>query len=55
MKQLFTFEITYMKDGEELTSNLLKFCEYPKKTKLYKELNYLLDNKVIKEYKIYQR
>jgi len=53
MRKLYTFEITYIKEGREFTSNLLRFCKYPKKTKLYKEINYLLDNKVIKGYKIF--
>lgn len=53
MAHLHTFEITYIKEGKEYTKNYLKFCQYPKKTKLYKEINYLLENKVIKEYKIF--
>jgi hypothetical protein len=53
MRKLYTFEVTYTKGGKEYTKNYLKFCQYPKKTKLYKEINYLLDNKVINEYKIF--
>ena len=53
MAHLYTFELTYIKGGKEYTRNYTKFCQYPKKTKLFKEINYLLDNKVIKEYKIF--
>lgn len=53
MAHLHTFEITYIKDGKEITRNYTKFCRYPKKTKLYKEINYLLDNNLITEYKIF--
>jgi len=53
MRKLYTFEITYMREGKECTGVYTKACQYPKKTKLYKEINYLLDNKLITEYKIY--
>ena len=53
MAHLHTFEITYIKDGKEYTRNYTKFCQYPKKTKFYREINYLLNNKLIKEYKIF--
>lgn len=53
MAHLHTFEITYIKDGKEYTRNYTKFCTYPKKTKLFKEINYLLNNNLITEFKIF--
>jgi hypothetical protein len=53
MAHLHTFEITYLKDGKEFTRNYTKFCRYPKKTKLFKEIKYLLENNLIIEYKIF--
>ena len=53
MAHLYTFEVTKIKDGKEYTKNYLKFCQYPKKTKLYKSLMYLLDNKEITQIKIF--
>lgn len=53
MAHLHTFEITYKKDGKEFTRNYTKFCTYPKKTKLYKEIKYLLNNNLITEFKIF--
>lgn len=53
MAHLHTFQITKIKDGKEYTKNILKFCTYPKKTKLYKSLIYLLDNNEITEFKIF--
>jgi len=53
MAYLHTFEITYLKDGKEITKNYTKFCKYSKKNKLNKEINYLLENNLKKEYKIF--
>jgi hypothetical protein len=53
MAHLHTFEITYLKDGKEFTRNYTKFCRYPKKTKLFKEIKYLMNNNLITEYKIF--
>ena len=54
MAHLHTFEITYIKkDGKEYTRNFTKFCQYPKKTKLFRTINYLLNNKLITNYKIF--
>ena len=53
MAHLYTFEITYLKDGKKYSRKYSKFCTYPKKTKLYKEINYLLDNNLITHYKIF--
>jgi len=53
MAHLHTFEITYTKEGKEYTRNYTKFCQYPKKTKLFRDINYLLDNKLITNYKIF--
>ena len=53
MAHLYTFEVTKIKDGKEYTKNYLKFCQYPKKTKLYKSLIYLLNNNEITEFKIF--
>ena len=53
MAHLHTFELTYIRDGKEYTTNYTKFCRYPKKTKLYKNVKYLFENNLITEYKIF--
>lgn len=53
MAHLYTFEVTKIKNGKEYTKNYTKFCQYPKKTKLYKSIKYLYDNNEITEYKIF--
>jgi len=39
-----TFKMSYKYEGETYIKIYTKFCKYPKKTKLYKNLLYLLDN-----------
>lgn len=42
--KLYTFELWYKYKGGVYSRIYTKFCKYPKKTKLYKNLIYLLDN-----------
>lgn len=42
--KLYTFELWYKYKGGVYSRIYTKFCRYPKKTKLYKNLIYLLDN-----------
>lgn len=47
---LYKFDVEYIYKGETHKRTYTKFCRYPKKTRLYKNLMYLLefDNKVKK-------
>ena len=53
MGYLYTFKIYYLENNIKQTRVFNKFCYYPKKTKLYKEIKYLYDNQLITKYKIY--
>lgn len=46
--ELYKFKVEYIYDGKIYDRIYTKFCKYPKKTKLYKNLMYLLehDNKI---------
>ena len=55
--KLYTFEILYLYGGKEYSQTYTKFCRYPKKTKLYRNIIKALDNKSknynILKFKIY--
>lgn len=42
--ELYTFKVQYIHDGKTYSRIYTKFCKYPKKTKLYKNLMYLLEH-----------
>jgi hypothetical protein len=44
MAHLHTFELWYTHNDNLHSLKYTKFCRYPKKTKLYRDLMYLLDN-----------
>lgn len=52
MGYLHTFKIYYLKNNIEQIKTFNKFCYYPKKTKLYKEIEYLLNSELIYKYEI---
>jgi len=43
--KLHTFEIVYLYGGIEYSKIYTKFCRYPKKTKLYRNIITALNNK----------
>jgi|13_taG_2_1085334.scaffolds.fasta_scaffold00187_23 hypothetical protein len=45
---LYKFTLTYKRTGTKKT--YLKFCRYPKKTKLYKSCMNLLDDDILKRF-----
>ena len=48
---LYTFKVIYRTSkGYDDTRTYTKFCNYPKKTKLYRSLKYLKENNTIKNF-----
>lgn len=49
--KLYTFKAIYTtSEGYRDTRISYKFCNYPKKTKLYRSLKYLKENNIIKNF-----
>ena len=51
--KLYTFEIDYLYKGNQYKKTYTKFCKYPKKTSLYRNLMYLMNNNKIIKINIY--
>jgi hypothetical protein len=47
------YEFTWTTKNENIDHNYSKFCKYPKKTNLYKQLINLLDKEKITSFKYY--